>query len=79
MIKDLQNAENLTMNIVLKDGSKFEGKDIPSRPFGDRENFVSFWVGNVVRMYPIADVEYIELVPNAPSSADAKRSAGMNG
>jgi hypothetical protein len=67
VIKDIENVENLTMNVVLKDGTKFEGMDMPSRPF-DNERFVSFWVGDAVRMYPIANVDYIEFVSNNKAS-----------
>lgn len=63
MIKDLTDFENLSMNVMMKDGTKFEGMDIPSRPLGDNEKFVTFWIGDVVRMYPVAEVAYVELVP----------------
>lgn len=63
MIREPRNAENLTINVTLKDGTQFHGMDITSNPFGQHERAVSFWVGDVIRMYPMSEVAFIELVP----------------
>jgi hypothetical protein len=62
MIRDT-DSNNFTINIKLKTGELFENKDIPSSPCGQHETIVSFWIGAVIRVYPLVDIEYYELVP----------------
>lgn len=61
----IRNADsnNLSINVKLKTGELFENKDIPSSPYGQHETIVSFWKGAVIRVYPLVDIEYYELVP----------------
>ena len=65
MIKEPETLDNLTMNVMLKNGVIFTGMNITGKPFGDNERMVSFWHGDVIRMYPMSDVAYVELVPGA--------------
>jgi hypothetical protein len=61
MVKD-PDSSNLTINVKLKTGELFENKDMPSNPLGNHETIVSFWVGNVIRVYPLTNIEYYEFV-----------------
>ena len=67
MIRDLNQKQMMsaTMNVVLKNGERFTGMDFTGRPFGEAERVVSFWHGDVVRVYPMSEVAYVELVPVA--------------
>jgi hypothetical protein len=65
MIREPSNMDNLTINVMLRDGTKFHGMDVTSNPFGQHERVVSFWFGDVIRMYPMSEVEFVELVPGA--------------
>jgi hypothetical protein len=51
---------NPTMNVKLKSGQYFAGVDFPE---GAADSVVAFFVGEKLRFYPLADVEYTELVP----------------
>lgn len=63
MIREPSSMQNLTINVTLKDGTEFHGMDVTSNPFGQHERVVSFWVGDVLRMYPMSEVAFVELVP----------------
>jgi hypothetical protein len=63
MIREPSNVKNLKLNVTLKDGTKFEGMDTTGSPFGQHERAVSFWIGDVIRMYPLTEVAFVELVP----------------
>lgn len=67
MIKEPKQDQmmNATMNVVLKNGEAFTGMDFTGQPFGQAESVVSFWHGDVIRMYPMSEVAYVELVPGA--------------
>lgn len=60
MIRAITSNE-LKINVFLKNGKKYLNKDIPDRPFGEHEKIVCFWHENIIRGYPINDVEYFEL------------------
>jgi len=60
MIRNPDKNANCTMTVVLKNGEKFINMDIQSKPFGDNERTVSFWLGDALRVYPLSDVEYAE-------------------
>lgn len=63
MIKHLVNESSVKINVYLKDGTEFLGKDIPTSPLGDQGNMISFWVdANTLRVYPLSEVSYIEFV-----------------
>lgn len=59
----MPKTDEFKLNVFLKDGSSFLGKDLPQRPFGEREVVVAFWHEDKIRMYPMTAVEYVELVP----------------
>lgn len=62
MIRDAEK-DNLTINVFLKNGRIFLEHDIPPNPLGDNDQFVAFWFGDVIRVYPMSEVAYFELVP----------------
>ncbi len=62
MIRIPENRQ-LLMNVKLKSGEMFENKDITDSPFGEHERLVCFWNGDKIRVYPMHDIEYLELVP----------------
>ena len=59
-IKTPENYDSMTINVHLKNGTEFIGKDIPQVPLGDSERNVSFWNENKVLCYPMSQVEHIE-------------------
>ena len=61
MIKDPANTDTLTLTVKLRNGETFTGVDTPSRPFGDNDKLVAFWLDGKVRIYPMDLVEYIEM------------------
>ena len=65
MIKRMNDfkTEDMKINVKLKSGEYFQKKDVPEQPFGDFETTVSFYNRGKVRIYPMADVEYCELIP----------------
>tara|TARA_R110000765_G_scaffold422660_1_gene530592 strand:- start:1248 stop:1439 length:192 start_codon:yes stop_codon:yes gene_type:complete len=56
MIRNPTVTENMTLTVILKDGRQFEKKDITDQPFGEHERVVSFWDGEVVKVFPMAEV-----------------------
>lgn len=62
MVRIAKDYTNIVINVFLKDGTIFLGKDVTSKPFGDHDRFVSFWEGNVIMVYPLTEVERFELV-----------------
>ena len=36
--------ENLKINVILRDGTKYLAKDITEQPFGEYERMVGFWM-----------------------------------
>ena len=62
MIKSL-DTDNIVITVKLKNGELFENRDVPTSPFGDHEAVVSFWNECKLMVYPISDVEYVEIIP----------------
>lgn len=60
-IRDPKNHYSLLIDVVLKTGESFIGCDITSKPFGDHEGFVSAWIGDKIRIFPMGDVLYVNL------------------
>jgi len=63
MIRIPETTE-FSINVKLKSGDLFKNKDVTDNPFGDYEKIVSFWEGDKIRVYPLQDVEYYELIPD---------------
>lgn len=59
----MPETDEFTINVKLKTGTEFLKRDVTNQPFGDHGNVVSFWHGDAIRMYPLVDVEYVEVVP----------------
>ncbi len=60
MIKNLKNQEVMKINVYLRDGSKFIGKDITNQPMGEHDRIISFWDGNIIKIYPLDLVQRFE-------------------
>lgn len=59
----LPKDSNMKINVILKNGEQFLRKDIINQPFGENEKLVYFWLDDIIRVYPMGAVEYMELVP----------------
>ena len=64
MIRELL-IENVSVTVVLKNGEVYENCDVPGAPTGETGNMVCFWVEDKLRIYPIADVKYIDFIEGA--------------
>lgn len=64
MIKQIQELDKITINVKLKSGELFTNKDIPNMLFGSNETYVAFWHNDRIRIYPLEEVEYVEMIPN---------------
>lgn len=63
MIKSFtaEELENLKINVVLKSGKSFLGKDVPPKPLGEHERVISFWDDNAIMCFPMEQVLYFSL------------------
>lgn len=45
MIKPISQDQisNVKVNVFLKNGKEYLGKDVPSRSYSEQENWVTFW------------------------------------
>ena len=63
MVKLPTNTENISLNVFLKNGEIYVGKDITNQPLGEHDRVVSFWRDeNTVVTYPLEQVERFEFV-----------------
>ena len=62
MIKVPESMENLKLNIFLKNGEVFNNKNTTNQPMGECEKVVSFWHDEKLVVYPMAQVDHIEMV-----------------
>jgi hypothetical protein len=64
MIRTIEDADNVTVNVYHKDGRYWVGKDLPPNPTGEHETVFSFWIDDdrlaVFSMDDIDHVEYID-------------------
>ena len=63
MIRQPSEAEvtKMKINVYLKTGEEFIGKDLTEQPLTDKELFVGFWDGDIIKIYPsetVAKIEY---------------------
>jgi hypothetical protein len=63
-IKEIKNVENLVIDIFLKNGDRYIGCDITTRPCGENERTVSCWHGNKVLVFPLTEVVQFNLYEN---------------
>lgn len=54
-------TSHLKINVFLHNGTQYLGRDIPDEPFGDHENFISFWCDDFLQIIPLSEVKHIEL------------------
>lgn len=54
------NAD-FVMDVYLKNGQTFIGKDIPVRPMGETENVISFWNDDELYIISMNEVEKVIL------------------
>lgn len=59
-------TENMKINVYLKSGEEFKGKDLPPQPITDQEMFVSFWDGDIIKMFPLENIHKIEYYFDIP-------------
>lgn len=59
-IKDITGTENIKINVILRDGTQFIGKDITPKPMGEHDRVISFWDERKLKAYPLDLVEYFE-------------------
>lgn len=64
MVIVTNNTGQFKMNIRLKSGMYFEGMNISNEPLASSDYIVSFWYEGAIRIYPLQDVEYYELIPD---------------
>jgi len=62
MIKTPESMDNLKLNIFLTNGKVFRDKDTTTQPLGDNETSVSFWHNDKLLIYPLEQVEHIEMI-----------------
>lgn len=63
MVKFPSDTENISLNVFLKNGDAYMGKDITNQPLGESERVVSFWSDDTtVVSYPLEQVERFEFV-----------------
>lgn len=62
MIKDINTVDNnVVVNVLLRDGTLYNRKNIPSLPTGDCDQFISFWDSDSrLRIIPLGLVQYFE-------------------
>lgn len=53
--------DNFVVDVYLKTGETFIGKDIPVRPMGETENVISFWNDDELYIIPMNDVQKVIL------------------
>ena len=61
MIKDPTNLNTAKINVYLRDGRSCLGCDIPSKPMGEHDRFVSFWFQRALRVIPLDLVKEIKI------------------
>jgi len=68
MARDIKEGANLKIDVYVKPtknsiayGGAFLKKDMPSEPFGDNFEVVSFWVEDKLMIYPLNMIEHVEL------------------
>lgn len=54
------NGKNVKINIFLKNGEEYLGKDIPVLPEVYINNFISFIENGCITSFPISEVKKIE-------------------
>ncbi len=60
MIREPKNENCVKINVYLKSGETFIDKDIPANLMGNNDQIISFWYGNILRLYPLSEVKYFE-------------------
>ncbi len=71
MIRRPQTQDNASMNVLLKDGTKYIDMDIPDKPFGENMEVVSFWKdAKTVVVIPMEAVAEAELVFKDPEEVE---------
>lgn len=64
MIRDFNPKETqakVKTDVKLKNGEIFLNCDITSSMFGDKDNIISFWFADKLRVYPIEAMEYCDI------------------
>lgn len=61
MVRTPIETLNITISVFLKNGTSFIDKDIPNSLFGQHESFVSFWDEDSIVVYPLDQVQYVQM------------------
>lgn len=67
MIIDVENPTSFKMNVKLKNGREYLGKDMVPRPFGEHDRVVAFLHEGAVMVFPLADVECVQMYLDSTS------------
>lgn len=51
-----EQQQNVTMSVLLKNGRQYKKMDITSQPSGQYERVLSFWDGDIVKVFPMGEV-----------------------
>lgn len=57
-----ENFENIKLNIFLKNGEVFKNKDTTNQPLGENEKVVGFWHNKKLKIYPMEQIDHIEMI-----------------
>ncbi len=61
MIRKEADYNNMTITVYLLNGEVFKNCDVPAQFFGEHERMVSFYYKNTIYIYPMNQVEHIEI------------------
>jgi hypothetical protein len=63
MIKDPtpHQLNSVKLNVLLKDGREFLGRDTTSQPFGENHNVVAIWDATSILIFPMSEVREIAM------------------
>ena len=62
MIRVPTQYETMRLNVFLKNGDRFLGKDTTNLPLGDNECTVCFWEEDILMIFPMEQVERLEML-----------------
>ncbi len=56
-------TEQFKISVYFKSGKACLDKDTTSKPFGDHMNVVTFWDDDSIHIYPMDQIDHVELIP----------------
>ena len=75
MIKpfSLDFGRPVKINVTLKNGVEYLGKDIPECPFDQNYQTVSFWNDGSIRVILMSEVKWVDLYEDADDEKDKSK------